>query len=161
MVNKAEKALVAAPKDQETCFSPDEPCDAKLIKFIETAQKSVDVAIFDLTLDQLVHVLALQSKKVEVRVVVDSRQAASAHSLVSTLVKAGVSVRYGHQRGIMHDKFTIVDGAMIETGSFNYTNHATESNQENQVYLASPAIAERYKTRFEKIWKSADEKENF
>jgi phosphatidylserine/phosphatidylglycerophosphate/cardiolipin synthase-like enzyme len=151
-----DNALVRAPQDQEVCFSPDEPCDVKLLKFVHSAQRSIDVAIYDINLDALVHELLTQSKRVPVRFVVDRKQAKGSHSLVPLLIKAGAQVRYGHQRGIMHNKFVVVDGKMIETGSFNHTNHASRANNENQVYLANPAIVSRYQRRFEAIWAEAD-----
>lgn len=156
VAQKIDEALVTAPKDEEACFSPDEPCDIKLLKFIDSAQSSIDIAIYDINLDQLVHHLLVKAQKIPVRIVVDRRQAKGGHSLVPTLIKAGANVRYGHQRGIMHNKFVIVDGKMVEIGSFNYTNHATRSNQENQVYLTKSSVVERYKKRFEKIWAGAD-----
>jgi phosphatidylserine/phosphatidylglycerophosphate/cardiolipin synthase-like enzyme len=149
-------ALVAPPVDEEVCFSPEEKCDAKLVKFVETAKASLDVAIYDINLDNLVHEILVLSKKIPVRVIVDRRQAKGHHSLVNTLIQGGVNLRYGHQRGIMHNKFTIVDGRMIETGSFNHTNHASRANNENQVYLASPKIVSRYQRRFEEIWAKGD-----
>ena len=150
-----DPATVEAPKAGEVCFSPDEPCDIKLVKFIQAAQKTLDVAIYDLNLDQVVHNLAVQSKKLPVRVIVDQRQSKGDHSLVSILVKAGVNVRFGRQRGIMHNKFIIRDGGALETGSFNFTNHAARANNENQIYLDSPDVLNRYKARFEQIWAKA------
>lgn len=150
-----DPAPVVAPKPNEVCFAPIEPCDIKLSKFIESATKTLDVAIFDLNLDQVAHQILVKSKTVKVRVVVDDRQAKSDHSLVSTLRKGGVDIRIGRQRGIMHNKFTIVDGARLETGSFNYTNGAAFKNNENQVYLDTPAIVSRYIQRFDQIWKEA------
>ena len=99
------------------------------------------------------HQLLVQAKKIPVRIIVDKRQAMGKHSLVSLLVKAGAKVRYGRQRGIMHDKFTVVDDKMIETGSFNYTHHATEANNENQVYLSAPSVVSKFHQRFEAMWK--------
>jgi phosphatidylserine/phosphatidylglycerophosphate/cardiolipin synthase-like enzyme len=154
--SKIDAAMVSLPKDEETCFSPDEPCDIKLLKFIDSAQGSIDIAIYDINLDELVHHLLVKAQKIPVRIVVDRRQAKGEHSLVSTLIQGGANVRYGHQRGIMHNKFVIVDGKMVEIGSFNYTHHASQANQENQVYLAKPAVVQRYMKRFEKIWSSAD-----
>ena len=154
----AEKAMLLTmppPHADEVCFSPAEPCDVKLIKFIATAAKSLDVAIYDINLDQLVHGLAVKSKQIKVRIVVDRRQAKGVYSLVGLLERAGVAVRYGHQRGIMHNKFVVRDGSMIETGSFNYTNHASEANNENQVYLATPMVVKRYQRRFDQIWAEA------
>ena len=144
-----------APKDNETCFSPDEPCDQKLWKFIQSATKSLEIAVYDITHEKIVHEIAVASKKVKTRVIVDRRQAKEPRSLVSTLIKAGVEVRYGTQRGIMHDKFTIVDGTRLETGSFNYTFGASFKNQENQLYIAEKAIVERYRQRFESMWEKA------
>lgn len=151
-LSAAEFARVRPPQDQEVCFSPDEPCDAKLVKFLGTAEKSVDVAIFDITLDQVAHHLLLAARKVPVRILVDRKQAKAPHSLVPMLQKAGADVRVGRQRGIMHNKFTIVDGRMVETGSFNYTNGAAFKNNENQFYTSNPAVVERYRKRFEQLW---------
>jgi phosphatidylserine/phosphatidylglycerophosphate/cardiolipin synthase-like enzyme len=151
-------ADLAAPADEEVCFSPDEPCAEKLLKFIDGAKTSLDVAIFDVNLGELVDKLIEKAKKIQVRVVVDRKQAKGKHSAVMKLAAAGVDLRFGHQRGtgIMHNKFVIVDGKALETGSFNYTNHASHWNNENQIYLSSAKIVERYKKRFEQIWKQAD-----
>ena len=136
VVDEVELATVTPPKDNEICFSPDEPCHYKLKKFIESATKTLDVAIYDLNEDSIVHAILVKSN----------------HSQVSLLQKAGVELRFGHQRGIMHDKFVITDGARLETGSFNYTHHAATANQENQVYLSTPEILSRYNARFNKMW---------
>jgi phosphatidylserine/phosphatidylglycerophosphate/cardiolipin synthase-like enzyme len=146
------EAQVSVPADQEVCFSPDEPCDLKLVKWLGSAEKSLDIAIFDLTLDALAHQILLKSRKIPVRVLVDRRQAKGNHSLVRLLVKAGVKVRLGKQRGVMHNKFTVLDGRMIETGSFNYTFNGYRNNNENQVYLSNPLIVKRFRDRFEQIW---------
>src|SRR3954469_19205404 len=74
---------LSAPQNMEVCFSPDEPCDLKLIKFVQSAEKSIDVAIFDITLDKLVHEILVASRKIPVRIVIDRRQSKGAHSLVS------------------------------------------------------------------------------
>ncbi len=150
-----EEALVQPPRDKEVCFSPDSRCDLKLVKFIESARKSIDVAVFDINLDSLVHQLLVKSKTIRVRVLADRRQSKGPHSLVSTLVKGGVEVRIGRQRGVMHHKFTVIDGTRLETGSFNYTNHASRANQENQLYLDDPGIVARYQARFEESWSKA------
>ena len=134
------------------CFSPEEACDERLSAFIRSAKVSVDVAVFDINLDQVVHQILVQSKKIPVRVLVDRRQSRGRHSLVPLMIQAGAKVRTGYQRGIMHHKFVIVDGRRLMTGSFNFTNGAAFKNQENQVYLGSPSIVERFKRRFNQSW---------
>ena len=151
----SEKTSAEPPADGDVCFSPVEPCDQKLLKFIEGAEKSIDIAIYDLNLDQIGHALLVKAKKIPVRIIVDKRQAKERNSLVPMLIRAGANLRYGHQRGIMHNKFVIIDGHRIETGSFNFTNHASRSNNENQIYLGTVSIVDRYKHRFEEIWNEA------
>jgi len=143
---------VKAPENNEACFAPDEPCSQKLALFIASATVSLDIAIYDINEEQIVHAILVQAKKIPVRVIVDKRQSKGEHSSVALLQKAGVPLKFGHQRGIMHDKFTLVDGKRLETGSFNYTFHASESNQENQLYLATPEVVNRYQARFERMW---------
>ena len=152
-----DAAMVSMPEDNEVCFAPDEPCAAKLAKFIGSAKKSLEVAIYDLNEEQIVHAILARSNEIPVRIVVDRRQSKEKNSAVGKLKRAGVKVRFGTQRGIMHHKFTIVDGARIETGSFNYTFHAHTANQENQLYLSAPRVLERYRSRFEKMWETAHE----
>lgn len=152
---RLNEADVLAPANGEACFSPDGGCDVKLWKFLQSAQKSIDIAVFDLTHEKITHEIAVAAKRIDVRVVVDRRQAKGEHNLVSTLIKAGVNVKYGVQRGIMHNKFVIVDGARLETGSFNFTGGASERNQENQIYLADAKVVAQYRERFEKIWENA------
>lgn len=134
------------------CFSPEGGCDEKLWTLMQSAKKSLDVAVFDLTHEKIVHEILMASRRVPVRVVVDRRQSKGPHSLVSTLVKAKVPVRFGKQRGIMHDKFTLVDGAVLETGSFNYTDGATTKNHENQIYLSDATVVAAYQKEFDKLW---------
>ena len=153
---RIDEAMVSAPQDLEVCFSPADLCDVKLVKLVHSAQKSLDIAIYDINLDQLVHEILIQIKKIPVRIIVDRRQAQGNHSLVPLLKKAGAEIRYGHQRGIFHNKFTIVDQKMLETGSFNYTHHAAAANHENQIYLAHPKVVDAYRKQFEQLWNEAD-----
>ena len=136
----------------KVCFSPDEGCERQYILFISNAKKSLDVAIYDINQPEIVNALILSSKKAKVRVICDAGESKGAHSLLRKLVNANIPVKYGHQRGIMHNKFTVVDNEAIETGSFNYTTRAAISNQENQLYSADPRIVLRYRERFEKMW---------
>lgn len=152
---KVTETWVTAPIDQEVCFSPEGNCDVKLWKLIQSAKVSLDVAVFDITHDKIAHEIMVASKRIPVRVITDRRQAKGQHSVVSTMIKAGVDVRLGRQRGIMHNKFSIVDGRMVQTGSFNYTDGASTKNNENQIYLSAPGVVAQYQSRFDALWSEA------
>lgn len=147
--------------DLETCFSPDENCKGKLLEFVSSAHESLDMAVFDINIEELLNLVVTMSQRtptpVNIRIVVDKVMAGKDKSLVSKLREKGLHIKYGCQKGyFMHNKFSIVDGKTLETGSFNYTNHAS-LNQENQIYLSNPVVVERYKLRFEKMWMEADD----
>lgn len=149
------EAQIPAPVANEVCFSPEGNCDVKLWKFLQGAKKSLDIAIFDLTHEKIAHEIAVASKRIPVRVIVDRRQAKGNHSVVPTLIRAGVDVRFGYQRGIMHNKFCLKDQTWLETGSFNFTSGASTKNNENQIYLNHPEIVQKYQNRFNDLWEVA------
>jgi phosphatidylserine/phosphatidylglycerophosphate/cardiolipin synthase-like enzyme len=148
--------LIATPVFADTttvCFSPDGHCDKTLVSFIKSASSSLDIAIYSLTLPSIVDaIVAAQKNGIKVRVLVDYSQNQGQSSLVSMLEDAGIPVRYGSQKGIMHNKFTIVDNSKLETGSFNYSRNAATENAENQIYLTTPNVVNAYVCEFNKIW---------
>ena len=155
LAREARDASTSAPKDNEACFAPDEPCAAKLIRFIQTAKASLDIAIFEMTDQKIAKAIADASSRLKVRVVVNPKLAKEDSPTIEILRSSKAEIRIGRQKGIMHNKFTIVDEKRLETGSFNYTYAAGNSNQENQLYLSTPSIVTRYQERFEKMWREA------
>lgn len=145
----------ATPEDVAVCFSPEGNCSQKLLAFLGRAQKSLDIAVYNITDRRIIKLLIAKSHEIPVRIIVDAEQAKHKNSKVAALVKARVQVCIGQQRGLMHHKFAVVDGQFLETGSYNYTNAAAFHNQENQIYLADPAIVKQYADQFNAMWKSA------
>jgi phosphatidylserine/phosphatidylglycerophosphate/cardiolipin synthase-like enzyme len=139
----------------EVCFSPDSPCEVKLLKFLRSAKTSVELAIFDLNLESVVSELRILAERVPVRVIADRRMSKSDHSRIPELKGSKVGVRFGKQKGIMHHKFVVIDGKRLELGSFNFTNGAANKNQENQLYLDTATVVAAYRSRFEKMWSEA------
>jgi phosphatidylserine/phosphatidylglycerophosphate/cardiolipin synthase-like enzyme len=140
----------------DLCFSPDDACDEKIVRFISQARKSPHVAIYGLTHPKIAQaIVAAHQSGLTVRVIVDRLQAAGRTSLVPLLRQDQINVRVGNYRGIMHNKYTIVDEVALETGSYNYTLGASNSNAENQIYINDPKVVGWYLKDFEKIWKNA------
>lgn len=152
---KDPKNLSLILKFGAVCFSPDEKCDEHLVKVLNIAVASIDVAVYDINRPNIVQALIEKAKTIPVRLIVDERQSRGSRSSVPYLVETKVQVRFGHQRGIMHDKFALIDGAILETGSFNYTTHASEANQENQFYSVDHDVFMQYQARFDKMWASS------
>ena len=70
------------------------------------------------------------------------------------LANAGIPVRTDdHEQHHMHNKFMVVDGVFLLTGSFNWTFQAGASNQENLLVVDHPFYIERYTVEFNNLWK--------
>lgn len=152
-VNDEQHLIV---KNLETCFSPKEGCDQKLIGVINSAKKTLDVAIFSITHTGIAAAITeAQNRGVAVRMVVDKGQSEGAKSQTDELSAAKIPLKIGNATGIMHDKYCIVDGVIMETGSFNYTTSATSYNTENQIYITDKAVIKRYQDNFENLWGEA------
>jgi len=57
-----------------------------------------------------------------------------------------------------HDKFMVVDGMHVETGSFNYSSAAANRNAENALVLWNvKPLADRYGAEWARLWQEGVE----
>ena len=84
-------------------------------------------------------------------------EAASAEK-IGQLVSGGVDVRVLRGTGaygIMHNKFAVIDGGRLETGSFNWTTAADTKNHENALFREDAGLAADYAAYFDWMWAQA------
>jgi phosphatidylserine/phosphatidylglycerophosphate/cardiolipin synthase-like enzyme len=55
----------------------------------------------------------------------------------------------------MHHKVIIIDGKIVVTGSYNFSNNAEHSNDENTLIIHNQAIASAYLDEFQRIFANA------
>ena len=89
------------------------------------------------------------------RIVLDQGQEIEPASKSGYLIKHGFEVRYHLGFGLMHNKFAIIDGKSLITGSFNWTLTAEERNEENLLIITDEGTIEKYKERFEYLWNTS------
>jgi phosphatidylserine/phosphatidylglycerophosphate/cardiolipin synthase-like enzyme len=121
------------------CFSRAERCDDLLTGLIRGAKDRIYVAIYSFT-------------RVDVRVVMERREANVTGSEYPRLLGAGVDVRLDANPGLMHHKFMVIDGEIVVTGSYNWSAAAEERNDENLVVIRDRGVAGAYEREFERIW---------
>lgn len=139
-------------------FSPNGGVSSNIINAINNTKSSIDLAIFDLTSEDIAASLEkAKSRGVKIRIVADSRQAKGAHSDITGLTREGLNIKitHGEGRGIMHNKFAIFDGKLMVTGSYNWTNNAERFNYENAIFITDSNVIGAYQKEFDKMWKSA------
>lgn len=96
--------------------------------------------------------LKLVKKKVTVRVKVDTARSASKkiNALISRLKAGGVEVQTVAPGGRNHNKFAVIDGKRVVTGSYNWTLRS-EGNWENLLILDCPELAQSFDSEWERI----------
>jgi phosphatidylserine/phosphatidylglycerophosphate/cardiolipin synthase-like enzyme len=135
------------------CFSRTERCDDLLTGLIRGAKDRIYVAIYSFTSDRLAEALIEARRRgVDVRVVMERREANGTGSEYPRLRGAGVEVKLDANPGLMHHKFMVIDGEIVVTGSYNWSAAAEERNDENLVVIRDRGVAGAYEREFERIW---------
>ena len=140
----------------ESAFSPDGRAEAMIIRTIGAARSNIRMAAFSFTNPSIIRSLVDAKKRgVDVKIVVD-KKANTEHkcnSAMNTLVNAGIPLRTVSSYKIHHDKYIVVDGQHVQTGSFNYTKAAANSNSENVIVIWNDdANASRFLKHWESRW---------
>jgi len=138
----------------EIAFTPSDECENKIVNLINNSENSIDVAVYSINNTDIVEAIKLaHDRKINLRILTDKLQAAGKHSKVIELYKYGVNIRVHSKNKIEHNKFAIFDSNVVSTGSFNWTNAASDKNSENCLFLIKePDNIKAYKERFEELW---------
>ncbi len=123
-----------------------------LIQVINSAQRSLDIAIYELDLEDVGDaILAARDRGVEVRLVTDTDELEELETLIR-LEEEGIPIVPDERSPIMHNKFVVVDGQAVWTGSWNFTPNGTFRNNNNAIYIQSPELAQNYAAEFEEMF---------
>lgn len=129
--------------------------DQTIAAEIDRATRSVDMAMFDLDLPAVVAALEkAQRRGVRVRIVFDSLNLETPEiaAALGRLQDAGVPITFDRRPAFMHNKFLVVDGSVVWTGSWNATRNDTFRNNNNFVRLADVRLAANYAAKFEALF---------
>ena len=123
---------------------------------IDAARDTVVVANFSFTHHELIDALQrAKDRGLKIRVVFDRYQYGFLKEMAQ-MTDLGFDVRLSNgkdgQKGVMHNKFVVLDGKLVETGSFNWTFNGELNNYENAVFLDAPDDAAAWAAYFERIW---------
>lgn len=137
--------------------SPGGQVEAILIRAIQAAKVSVDIAMFSFYSKPVAEaLLAAKGRGVKVRLALDESQAKlmkldewfAYHELDVRIVPGpndDGNVMFEKQ----HNKFMVVDGKLLETGSFNYTPNAENNNFDNANFFVDDPIVAAFHAFFE------------
>lgn len=140
--------------DIEVIFTPSCECENKIVDLIDNSKTSIDVAVYSINNRKIVKALKrAKQRNVTLRILTDRLQAAGKYSMVTDLHDFGLNIRVHSKNKIEHNKFAIFDDETVSTGSYNWTNTASENNSENCLFLIKETKHVRsYQMRFEELW---------
>ncbi len=134
-------------------FSPNGGCQEAVVSEINKAQKSIDIAMYSLTSRDIAQALVeAKERHVKIRIVLDKAQKNERYSKSRYLISKGLDVKYDLGPGLMHNKFAVIDGQEVLTGSFNWTASADKRNEENLLVITDKELSGKYSERYERIW---------
>lgn len=139
-------------------LNPDERTEyginVRLADAIGRARTSVDLALYELSDPLLAQTLVEVSQRgVRVRVVTDDEEGLGGDgNLFGELIAAGIPVVTDESSHLMHDKFFIIDGKTVWTGSWNLTENSTFEQNNNVLVFESPDMAAVYEAEFDEMF---------
>ena len=123
-------------------FCPHEDCETAFISFLNSANQSLDCALFEINHPKVQKMLLKKNDEINVRIVTDDTYLKKFNQ---PFVKADKS-------GLMHNKFCIIDDTFVSTGSMNPTINGIHKNNNNLLIIKSKTLATNFADEFEEMW---------
>ena len=137
----------------ECYFFPNPSNEVKVVSMLRTCKKTLDIAIFSLTLDSIAEaILEAFQRGIKVRVIADDECAKNKGSNIKLIASQGIPCKTDNAVYHMHHKFAVIDSSVVIMGSFNWTSQAVKYNQENIFFYEDKNIADQYAKEFEHLW---------
>lgn len=140
----------------EVYFAPVTPLnpwgiDNRLTALISHAQSSIDAAFYELELTLVADALIERHQQgISVRLVSDSQY--ESREAMQKCIQAGIPAVFDQRDAFMHNKFCVVDGQRVWTGSTNITENGMYRNNNNAVLFYSESLAADFHAEFSEMF---------
>lgn len=144
------------PDGIEVFFAPDSNeaghrIGGAFLTLLHSAQESIDGAFYEFQLTPAADALIERHRQgVKVRLVSDSDY--EDRTAIQACIDAGIPVVFDGRTAFMHDKFCVVDGAVVWTGSTNITENCFYRNNNNALQIRSEPLAVDFENEFEEMF---------
>ena len=126
--------------------------ETHLIDLINSAQSSIDVAVFEFNLQNVADALiAAHNRGVAVRMVYDDEHTEDDPQM-EEVIAAGIPATPDQRGAFMHNKFFVFDRQLVWTGSWNVTINGSYRNNNNAIVIRSSKLAQNYTAEFEEMF---------
>lgn len=148
-----EKKFIIGDQEVELWLLSGNPRASKrLTKLIDTAQKSIKVAMYTFTRYDLTHaLLRAQKRGVQVEVAMDRCSASNSSKHIATLMHyQNLPFKVSRGTPLLHHKCMIVDDETFVTGSTNWTKRAFNDNDD--CFLVIHNLLPEQKSTLKTLW---------
>lgn len=139
-------------------FSPGGGAQEELARLIDACRTSLDAVTYTFSSKPLADaVIRARNRGVRVRFMIDEKRGAEA-GLAKYLLDNGVNIKFRggrNDKGAMHSKYAIMDGEILQTGSFNWTVNASANSFENMIFVGDPGAVAAYQQNFDWLFSGA------
>ncbi len=137
-------------------FSPNGGTQDMIVKAIDSAMTEVDAAMFTFTSEPIFNALKRASARgINVKLMVHAGQK---FPFMADALRSGLGLKLAKgrvEKGLMHNKYVVIDNKFLANGSFNWTKTAEIYNFENTIFTVNPVYVAPYKAEFEKLYSKA------
>ena len=139
-------------------FSPGSQSEERLAEIIGAAKKTVDAVTFTFSSRILADaVIAAKDRGVKVRFMTDSGMGKSSWA-AKLIFDNGVEMKWRkgrNSKGAMHNKYVILDGKILQTGSFNWSINGNVNSFENMIFVNDADAINAYQLKFDEFYMDA------
>ena len=125
--------------------------DQFLVEALDQARTEIDAALYDLNLWSVRNALIRAHQRgVSVRMVIE--RDAQDQREIQELIEVGIPIVFDPTESLMHNKFFVIDGSEVWTGSMNMTVNGAYRHLNNLIQVRSALLAENYSMEFEEMF---------
>lgn len=140
----------------EVAFSPKGGAASHVTSWLDKSNSTVCAAIYSFTSDDIsAAFIRAKQRGVNITLSMDSGQLNVQGGEYLTLKNASILVRVDKRSGLLHDKYIVIDGKVVITGSYNWSANAEDTNRENLIVLQDPALASLYLKNCQDIYRAS------
>jgi len=144
---------VTAPGKAQALTGAENP-ETGLVGLIGKAERYVHAAFYEVSAPAVVEALCrARGRGVEVQLVIETDTLKKRGKVMRRFEDAGIEVVTDARRGLMHNKFAVVDGTWLWNGSYNATLNDAWKNNNNALAIRSPGLAEIYEAEFTEMFR--------
>jgi phosphatidylserine/phosphatidylglycerophosphate/cardiolipin synthase-like enzyme len=141
----------------QALFAPEDRVAGHLIELIQCAKKSIRFLAFSFTSAPIAdEIIESAAHGVSVSGIMETSQAKSSSAAQwDRLRHNGATVYLDANPRNMHHKVILIDGEIVATGSYNFSESAENKNDEDLLIFWNPALADAFEAEFQRIYDMA------